>query len=370
VSGLRILQLIPQTKLGGAESFAYALSCELARRGHQVLILSNRANGPLFSKPRPPGVEVAELDRSRRTDPRILSFLFGHMRRFNPDVIHSHNFEANTWARAVAMLFPRVRVFCHEHSGDKGEQRRKRYWIDRILFLRCAGVFAVSENVRLVLERRHKIPPGHLSLIRNGIDVRSFLAPPGTPRDPLRVLSVANLTPVKNHTLLLKAWRRVLEAEPHARLTLVGGGALRPSLEEQARAEGIAESIRFAGVHPDVRPFLWESSVFVLSSLWEAMPLAICEAMAAGLACVAPSVGGIPEIITDGATGRLYPPGDEAALAETLLGCLHSPGEAARIGERAREYASHSYDLSLCAEEVERWYTRAALCRSPRARGG
>ncbi len=356
---LRILQLIGQTVVGGAESFAFNLSAELARRGHEVLLLANRSNGPLFSRPIPPGLSVASLDRHTRTDPRILSFLIGSVRSFHPDVIHSHNFEANTWARAMGLLFPRLRVFCHEHSGDKSEQPRHRLLLDRALFPRCSGVFAVSESVRLVLATRHHVPTRKLHLLRNGIDTAAFTPPAGRSRNPLAVVCVANLSEVKNHALLLEAWRAVHAAQPAARLTLIGDGRLRPALEAQVRSTGLGDSVCFEGVRPDVKPYLWESAVFALSSRWEAMPLSLMEAMAAGLACVAPSVGGIPEMLEDGVTGKLYPGGDAQALAAAILDFLADPADARRVGDSASARARQAWGMGPCAAEVERWYREA-----------
>ncbi len=355
--------MISQTVIGGAESFGFGLSAELARRGHEVLLLANRKNGELFARPRPEGLNLAELDRKNRRDPRILGFLVGSIRRFRPDVIHSHNFEANTWARSLGLLFPGIPVFCHEHSGSKSEQPIHRYWMDRLLFARCSGVFAVSESVRAVLETKHHVPARKLSLIRNGIDLERFAPPAEARRDPLAAVCVANLSEIKNHRLLLKAWREVHTALPEASLTLVGDGALRPELEQQARSSGLGESVRFVGVQSDVRPYLWSSSVFVLSSRWEAMPLSVMEAMACGLACVVPAVGGLPEIVTDGRTGRLVPPQDAPALACALRELLEGSELARGMGNRAAEHAARTYGMGACAEQIEQWYLAALRAR-------
>lgn len=363
---MRVLQIISQTAVGGAESFAHALSCELSRRGHAVLLLANRDNGPLFERPRPEGMEVRALDRTGRSDPRIIPFLLGAIRSFRPNLIHSHNFGANTWARMLAHLFPRIRVICHEHSGLKGKQPRSRDRIDRILYRRASAVFCVSDELRLLLRDRIKVPEARLHTLPNGIDVDYYARPEGVAVDPGGVVCVASLTPVKNHAGLLKAWKEVMTIQPHARLTLVGEGTLRRAIEEQIRRDRLDGSVTLAGLQADTRPSLWRASIFVMASHREGLPLALLEAMAAGLACAAPGVGGIPEALDGGNAGRLFPPGESAELRDAILALLSSPGERAALAGRALDRVRERYSLAACVDLIEMAYRkgRAQIPRS------
>ena len=357
---MRVLQLIPQTTLGGAETFAYTLGRELTLRGHEVMILANRSNGPLFDLERPEAMRVQALSRRSRWDPRILSFLIGSILRFRPHVLHSHNFEANTWARALGLLFPRLTVICHDHSGRKIHQPRHRIWIDRLLFRRCAAIFVVNDELGDLLRSRHRVPGRLVHVLPNGIDVGRFRPPLGHPRLPLGVVCVASLTDVKNHAGILRAWREVVRTHPDARLTLVGDGSLRATLEAQARRDGTASSVVFAGLQNDVRPALWANSVLVLFSHREALPLALLEGMAAELACVAPSVGGIPQVLSDGRTGRLVASGDEESLAHALIDLLGDPESLRMMALRAREEVAERFGLPTCIDRIEQTYKETA----------
>src|SRR5690606_12823755 len=110
---VRIFQLISQTVIGGAESFGHTLACELALRRHAVRLLANRANGPLLERTCPAEFSTDALRRSSRLDPSILRFLLRHLREFRPQVLHAHNFGANSWARVLGMFFPEMVVVCH-----------------------------------------------------------------------------------------------------------------------------------------------------------------------------------------------------------------------------------------------------------------
>lgn len=354
---MRILQLISQTFIGGAETFGFAVSAELARRGHEVLLLANRLNGPLFEKERPRGMEVRALDRRSRLDPHIVSFLAGAIREFRPDVFHSHNFEANVWARTISLLYPRLPIVCHEHSGKKIHQQGHRIWIDRILYPRCAAVVVCTPSLEQLMRERYHLPDRKLHYLPNGIEVDRYFPDGSIARDPLEVVCVAALTPVKNHEGILRAWRNVVDAHPRARLTLVGQGDLHDQLVARRHELGLDANVAFAGMQADVRPYLWKASIFLLFSHAEAGPISLLEAMAAELACVAPEVGEIPAMLDGGKAGRLVPLEDERALATALTELLSSTEERAALAGRGRAHVTANYSVGKCVDGIEAIYS-------------
>ena len=363
-SRMRIVQLIAQNVLGGAESYGFAIGSAMARRGHEVLLLANRDNGPLFQREMPSGMRAQALNRTTRLDPRILTFLIGAVHRFHPHVIHGHNFEANTWARFLGYLFPKVAIVSHVHSGRMATRRSlHRTWMDRILYRRSDQIFALTEDHRRVLTGRIRVPAEKLEILPNGIDMSRFPPPDETERDRRRVVCVASLTDVKNHADLLGAWVEVLRDITDARLTLVGDGPLRTTLEDLARRYRIENSVEFAGLQIDPRPFLRRAGVFVLSSKHESMPLALLEAMASGLACVAPHVGGIPLVLQEGVTGKLIPPGEPSALAEAIKTLLRDPRLQKDLGNAAHEKVARDYSLDRQIDRIEAAYRKAVMRR-------
>jgi glycosyltransferase involved in cell wall biosynthesis len=356
---MRILQLISQTVLGGAESFGFSLGSELARRGHDVLLVANRLNGPLLERERPTGMNVRVLKRTSRLDPRIVPFLMSAIRDFRPHVIHSHNFTANTWARSLGCLHPRIVVVCHEHSGMKTRQKRRDQWLDRIQYPRCAAVFAVSEEIAEFLRRRHGLREPVLRVLLNGIEVDRYAIPADRDRDPLEAVCVASLFPVKNHGGLLRSWKLVMAACPGVRLVLVGDGPLRESLERSALDLGIAHGVVFAGLHQDVRPLLWRASLFLLASHREGMPLSLLEAMAAELPAVASAVGQIPSILNEGRCGVAVPAGDEKAFAEAICDLFQNRAKRDEMGRSGRDLVVRRYAMGPCVDAIERVYRMA-----------
>jgi glycosyltransferase involved in cell wall biosynthesis len=175
-------------------------------------------------------------------------------------------------------------------------------------------------------------PPDQISVVPPGRDlaaytrIRERLVEPaqieGVSPSARVVLTVGRLTPLKGLDYLLNAWQVVASTVPDVTLVIVGNGEREAELKTQAAALGIEGRVVFAGFRTDVPALLARADLFVLSSLWEGLPMAAIEAMAAGCPVVATAVGGVPEVVESGVTGLLAPPQDAAALATMLIRLL------------------------------------------------
>jgi glycosyltransferase involved in cell wall biosynthesis len=172
------------------------------------------------------------------------------------------------------------------------------------------------------------------------------------------VTNVARLVPQKGQTYLVEAAAQVVATRPDVRFALVGDGPLRGELMELAGKYGIADKIVFTGILADVPRVLAASDVFVLSSLWEGMPLSLLEAMAAGCPAVATDVGGVAEVLDHGAVGLMVPPSDPAALAQAIGECLDDPQRARRRASAAQAFAEQNYGMETMIRRWEKVYLR------------
>jgi L-malate glycosyltransferase len=199
------------------------------------------------------------------------------------------------------------------------------------------------------------LPEHKIAVIPNGIDVSAFRQRQ-YPARPSRIAMVACLREEKRIDVLVAAAPRVLESHPDAQFLIVGDGPCRDALVAQARALGLLGHFQFLGHRDDVPAVLSEADLLVLPSEMEAFPNAILEGMAAGLPVVATSVGGIPELVAHGRTGRLVPPGDPAALSNALLDVLSKPEVAAAYGRAGRRRIEETYSFERMVEQFERFY--------------
>ena len=182
--------------------------------------------------------------------------------------------------------------------------------------------------------------PARLHVLPSGVDLDWFTPAPDQV-EPATIVAVARLRPVKNLGLLLRACRQLKDRGVGFRTVVIGEGPSRPDLEAERAALGLDDEVSFLGAQDQtvVRDWWRRATVAVLTSQSEGMPVSLMEAAAAGVPAVAPAIGGIPELIDDGVTGIVTPPGDHRAVAEALDALLTSPGRRARMATAARRRA-------------------------------
>jgi glycosyltransferase involved in cell wall biosynthesis/peptidoglycan/xylan/chitin deacetylase (PgdA/CDA1 family) len=226
--------------------------------------------------------------------------------------------------------------------------------LQRLAYSAAHRVVANSKAAahRLQVER---VPNHKVVVIPNGIDLSLFPPREYSPR-PRRIAMVACLREEKRIDVLIAAAPRVLARHPDAQFVIAGDGSCRDELVALARTTGVFESFRFLGHSEDVPAVLAGSDLFVLPSRSEAFPNSIIEAMAAGLPVVATNVGGIPELVADGRTGRLVPPDNAEALAAALIDVLAQPDRAAELGRAGRRDIEQTYSFDRMVDQFETLY--------------
>jgi glycosyltransferase involved in cell wall biosynthesis len=209
-----------------------------------------------------------------------------------------------------------------------------------------------------------------VSLIYNGVDLQRYnhQQPCCTLHDDYSIPEaspivgvVARLEAEKGHRTLIDCWPLVLAAHPEAWLLIVGEGSERNSLEGQAASLGIADHIVFTGRREDVPAVTAALDVAVLPSYREAQGLSVLEAMALSRPVVASNVGGIPEMIEDGVSGLLVPPGDCDALAAAIIRLLSDHPFADMMAKRGHDLAHERFCIELMTSQVESIYDEAAI---------
>lgn len=160
---------------------------------------------------------------------------------------------------------------------------------------------------------------------------------------------------------MIAAFARLAAERPDSQLVLVGEGSLKSEVERLVRQGRLEGRVRLLGVRRDVPELLCAADGYVLSSAWEGMPVAVLEASAVGLPIVATRVGGVPEVVEDGTTGLLVPPGNPVALAEAMMRLeSRSQEDRAAMGRRGRTLVEERYGIDRVMQMWERLYSEFA----------
>lgn len=362
MSTLRVALALQSDGPGGAERVLIQLAEELRRRGHDVCPIGpSDGCGWLAGEFRARGFEPETFTLRRAVDPACRRGLVEVLRRRRIDVLHSHEFAMALYGTSAALAVGLPHVITLHGSTYYADRRRRRIAL-RWAFRRSAAAVAVSSATCDRILTSLALPTGAVQVVRNGIRpeagnrtlARASLALGG---EELLILAVGNLYPVKGYDVLLRALSRVAAASRAPwRLAIVGRGAEESGLRATALALGLGERVEWLGYRDDVPDLLAASDLYVMSSRSEGLPLALLEAMFAGLPIAATEVGGIPEALSDGLHGLLVPPEDPEALARALGELVGDRERRRRLGAAARERAEREYSVGVMADAYERLY--------------
>jgi len=353
---LRIAHVVDVLALAGMEYGVVKLVNRLdpARFRSMIVCMRHQRDDvkPLLSR----DVAVFEMRKESGRNWRVIGRLASLFREERVDVVHSHNWSTFLYAVCAARLAGVPIVIHGEHGKDDTLRHPKRILGARILSKGVDRVCAVSRDLAEEVVRDWRVPSDRVRWIPNGVDLDAFGGDDrseelrgelGLSPGDLVVMNTGGFRAIKDHATLLRAFTEVLRSEPRARLLLIGqGGANDPraGLDREAESLGIGAAVRFAGVRTDIPRLLRTCDVYVNSSRYEGMSNTILEAMAAGRPVVATAVGGNPDLVGDGVTGYLVPPGDPDAMARRVLELLRVAELRRRMGAagRARMEAVHS----------------------------
>lgn len=214
-------------------------------------------------------------------------------------------------------------------------------------FVACISHYCRSQAM-LVSPHEHW---SRLHIVHCGVEPDRYLA---GPPEGQGMLFVGRLAAAKGVPILIDAMTRIRETCPDAQLTLVGDGPDRARLEEMTRQQGLADCVTFTGYRSqdEVAEILAGSALFVLPSFAEGVPVVLMEAMAAGRPVVTTRIAGIPELVEDGVSGRIVPPGDVDAFAQAVVDILTAPDSIAAMGRQGRAKVEAEFDIEAEAARL------------------
>lgn len=381
---LHVMQVIGNLDIGGAQEVVRTLSEGLVESGCPTVVCSFK-DGPLRAQIERLGIPVEVLPQRRYS---ILAFPFyvremlairqalvRLVQKYQIDVIQTHLLRSLDFLVATLRFDARrPLVFWTVHNFNfalrpeqlprfrwlAGAKQAAHSWLYRWMARWVNGFIAVSNDVEAGILNTIGPVQERIAIISNGVDTRRYQAPIdrsatrqglGFSGTEILYAVVGTLKEQKGHRYLVDAVAPLIAQTPRLHILIVGDGELRSSLEAQVCAAGIEGNVHFLGNRNDVPAILAASDVFVLPSLWEGLPMALIEAMASGLPVIATLVSGSQQVVEQGQSGLLVPPGEVAPLRQAIEDLLVDPERAKLLGKAAQRRIEEAYSARRQAEE-------------------
>jgi glycosyltransferase involved in cell wall biosynthesis len=334
---------------------------------YQPIVIFRRKRGPVADHFRKDlqrvGIRCHEVRRAPRR--RVIAELRAIVREHRPDVFVAHGYSEHLWGRLAAIKesVPLVVQVEHNHERYKWGHLRQSLRLDE----RTDAVVTVSDSIGMRL-REYGFPPAKIRTIYNGVRVERY-AGQGTGFDARvpDVLMISRFGRQKDQATLIRAAALLRDRGRPVRVRLVGGGKWLP----RRRAERLVDDLRlrdqveFLGHRSDVPDLLQRSRVFVLSTHFEGLPLALIEALAAGCACIGTRVPGVEELIEHGRTGWLVEHENPESLADAITAAL---GPAGAVCASAGQVAAEArFNFESMTSDYERLFDELLLSRGSAA---
>ena len=365
-SNVNILILVAGLGIGGAEVVIKHLVHALDRRRFNVTVCCIKAAGMIGEELIRDGFDVVVLSKAeaKRTDYLTFIKLQRLLREKRIDVVHSHTTDALADAAVCRLLSPRLRLVHTFHFGNYPHADPRNLRIERVSLRMASTLVAVGEVQRQQIRATFGLGESAIRTVWNGVPLEA-VEPDGSFRtrvggaDRVLIGTIATMIPQKGLPDLLRVAQKLRDIDPRALFVIVGEGGLRREIEDLRNRLGVADSVVLAGwIRNASKVALPEFDVFFQPSLWEAMSIAVLEAMAAGRAIVATNVGENRHLIEHESEGLLVEPGDVDGMTRALARVVQDADLRRRLGDAAAKKAVKQFTVARMARAYEQIYAR------------
>jgi glycosyltransferase involved in cell wall biosynthesis len=352
---MKIAHVVDSMEVGGVETLVSQL-CRLQReQGHDPTVYVVGGLGGLGERLRTDGF-VVRADMARNLADATRNF-FRVFKESRPDVVHLHNPTPTIYAAFAARMAGVASVVSTRHSLVAQPRRLTVELRYAVAATCCDWVAGICDATTSNLKRIHTIPLGKIVRVYNGTESLQRATREQCPsKNGFTLVYVGRLAPVKNHGLLLSAFRAALSAMPALQLWMVGDGIERSKLEVLARDLGIAESVTFWGQQFDVAPFFSAADTFIMSSKSEGLPISLLQGFSLGLPAIVTDVGGMAEVVRLAKAGITVSATDPAEMAAAILRLAGSEEERKQFSMNAKESFFARFTLEAMCDAYTNLY--------------
>lgn len=327
---MKIIQIMPEFGLAGAETMCENLTSELVKMGHSVSVVSMYDyHSAITARMEDAGVNVIYLHKKPGLDPAMVWKMKRILKGIEPDVIHTHRYCAQYAIPAAILAGVKCRVHTI-HSIAKQENGTFARKLNKFFFDHNGVVpVALSELIQETVMDEYHLPKNKIPVIFNGINLEKCLPKDSYyTGDSFRIIHIGRFMEVKNHRGLVSAFLQFHAKYTDSELWLIGDGETRGEIERFVSENEMQGSVKFLGLQSNVYPLLHDADIFTLPSNYEGIPMTLIEAMGTGLPIVATAVGGVPDMLSDG---------ENALLVENNVQAIADAFERYYLDEALRE---------------------------------
>lgn len=362
---MKVLQLVSSKNVYGAENVVLNLSTALKEYKCDVHLVNladtSKESREIIIRAQDAGINTGEIPCFGRFDITAVKAVSDYVTSNSFDVVHCHGYKPNFYALLSGVKgSARLVTTCHNWPAVNAKMCIYRS-LDKIMIRRFGKVAVVSEQLKNEAIRAG-VSPEKIVKINNGINLSLFKARPAEALNALKkkfnipaavkvICTVGRLSPEKGHRYFIEAAKKITARYSGAIFLIAGDGPLKETLLQSAMPMSVENKFIFLGNRKDVNDIIALTDIFVLPSLVEGMPVALLEAMGAGKAIVASSVGEVPHIIHDNFSGFVVKPGDSSSLADAILQLLKNPLKREFFGANAFKKASEEFSSETMAKQ-------------------
>jgi len=362
VACMKIAHVVDSMEIGGAETLVSQM-CRLQRdQGHNPCVYAVLTLGPLGERLRAEGFSV-QANVGRHLSDSARNF-FNAFKESKPDVVHLHNPTPTVYAAISARMAGVPSIVSTRHSLVAPPRRLVTELKYAVAATCCDWVVGICDATTTNLKRMHSVPARKIVRVYNGANpvlrVTKELWPP---KSGFTLLYVGRLEPVKNHALLLNAFRIALQSMPGLRLWMVGDGSERKKMESLATELGISSQVMFWGQQLDVTPFFSAADAFIMSSTSEGLPLSLLQAFSAGLPAIVTDVGGMAEVVRLTRAGIMVPISDPDGMAAAIQRMASNNGEREHYAANAKKAFVSQFTLQAMVDSYMDLYRNTQRIR-------
>ena len=375
---VRVVRVLTRLNIGGPAYHAILLTAGTEARYPTLLVTGSvgTAEGDMTDIAVAhdiPLMKIPELGRniSPMNDLRVLWKLWILCRCLKPEIVHTHTAKAGALGRLAAWLAGvpiRVHTFHgHVFHGYFGPFKTALFLIiERYLARMTTRIIAISPRQAADIQKYLKVPADRIAVMPLGLELDRFTQDDADTlraefrddiavHDEIVIVVVGRLTSIKNQTLAISALPLLRQADSQFILAVVGGGEDEQALKKLAESLGVADRVRFLGWRHDMAAVYYGSDIVALTSDNEGTPVCLIEALACGKPVVATAVGGVPDLLREGALGLLVPPGDVEAFVSAMVSLIDLSARE-HIARGGPQDVRVRFDISRLVTDIEQLY--------------